>query len=139
MMGFLDLGRAFYYQVSLTNAVREAARYAAMSQYLGLSPACPGGTAPVPPCPVPSNASIQTRVAQELHGLFSPTSVTVTPDEAGRVSNWSDCTGGTDSSDCTYRVTVQATYNFTFITPIIGSLIGNPLVIGSSAEMRTEY
>ena len=29
MMGMLDLGRAFYYQISLTNAVREGARYAA--------------------------------------------------------------------------------------------------------------
>ena len=40
MMGMLDLGRAFYYQIALTNAVREAARYGALPYYTGLTPAC---------------------------------------------------------------------------------------------------
>ena len=40
MMGFLDLGRAFYFQIALTNAIREAARYAALPNYYGLNPGC---------------------------------------------------------------------------------------------------
>ena len=34
MMGMLDLGRAFYYQIAITNAVREGARYAATPFYV---------------------------------------------------------------------------------------------------------
>jgi len=47
MMGMLDLGRAFYYQISITNAVREGARYAASPYYMGLNPIC----ATIPPAP----------------------------------------------------------------------------------------
>ena len=45
--------------------------------------------------------------------------------------------GATPNSQ--YELTVTASYQFNFITPIIGDLIGNPLTIKSSAEMRTEY
>src|SRR5437870_12491412 len=49
MMGMLDLGRAFYYQIAITNAVREGARYAAEPYYFGLNPSC----ASIPPAPNP--------------------------------------------------------------------------------------
>src|SRR5437899_12060301 len=71
MMGMLDLGRAFYYQISLTNAVREAARYGTQPYYTGLIPACQ----PIPPnpdpgafCLVPGDQKIKDRLAQELGG-----------------------------------------------------------------------
>src|SRR5205085_8136155 len=66
MMGMLDLGRAFYYQISITNAVREGARYAATPFYLGLNPVC--ATSPQPPganCPTPDNTHIQDHVINE--------------------------------------------------------------------------
>src|SRR2546429_7109708 len=71
MMGMLDLGRAFYYQIPLTNAVREAARYAALPYYTGLSPVCnaiPPASSPGSSCPVPGDAAVKTRLAQELNG-----------------------------------------------------------------------
>jgi len=138
MMGMLDLGRAFYYQISLVNAVREAARYGALPFYTGLTPACtsvpPAPASPGSSCPVPSDAVIGTRLSQELTGTgFGPTTVQVLPNQDQRVK---DC--GTTGS-CQYAITVSATYQFHFITPIIGDLIGNPLTLKTSAQFRTEY
>ena len=139
MMGMLDLGRAFYYQISLTNAVREAARYGTQPYYTGLIPTCQ----PIPPnpdpgafCLVPGDQKIKDRLAQELSGtgfVVDPTKIVITPDQGTRVSN---C--GTSGS-CQYALTVTATYQFTFITPIIGDLIGNPLTLKTSSQFRTEY
>ncbi|HSO93937.1 MAG TPA: TadE/TadG family type IV pilus assembly protein [Candidatus Dormibacteraeota bacterium] len=139
MMGMLDLGRAFYYQISLVNAVREAARYGAQPYYTGLTPACNAVTptfTPGPQCPVPGDDAIKARMAQELSGtgfLVDPTRIVVSPDQGTRVTN---C--GTSGS-CQYALTVTATYQFNFITPIIGDLIGNPLTLKTSAQFRTEY
>ncbi len=140
MMGMLDLGRAFYYQISLTNAVREAARYGALPYYTGLSPACnaipPSTTGPGINCPVPGDQKIKDRLTQELSGtgiIVDPTKVIIEPAEGQRVS---DCgTAGT----CQYALKVTVTYQFTFITPIIGDLIGNPLTLKTSSQFRTEY
>jgi Flp pilus assembly protein TadG len=137
MMGMLDLGRAFYYQISLTNAVREAARYGASPYYTGLTPSCMAPPqAPGALCPVPSDGAIKARLAQELTGtgfIIDPNNVQVAPNEATRVNN---C--GTSGS-CQYALTITATYQFNFITPIIGDLIGNPLTLRTSAIFRTEY
>ena len=140
MMGMLDLGRAFYYQISLTNAVREAARYGAAPYYTGLTPACnaipPSVTGPGTNCPVPGDQKIKDRLAQELSGtgfVVDPTKIDIQPNEGQRVT---DC--GT-SGACQYAIKVTATYQFTFITPIIGDLIGNPLTLKTSALFRTEY
>jgi hypothetical protein len=139
MMGMLDLGRAFYYQISLTNAVREAARYGALPYYTGLSPACsavPPATSPGANCPVPGDQKIKDRLAQELTGtgfVVDPTKIQILPAEGTRVQ---DC--GTTGA-CQYAITVTATYQFKFITPIIGDLIGNPLTLKTSSQFRTEY
>jgi TadE-like protein len=139
MMGMLDLGRAFYYQISLVNAVREAARYGAQPYYTGFTPACNPVTPGFNPgnfCPVPADALIKGRLAQELGGTgFSvdPNNVVISPDQGTRVTN---C--GTSGS-CQYALTVTATYQFSFITPIIGDLIGNPLTLKTSSQFRTEY
>jgi TadE-like protein len=139
MMGMLDLGRAFYYQIALTNAVREAARYAALPYYTGLSPVCnaiPPAFSPGNNCPIPGDAAVKTRLAQELNGtgfVVDPNNIQVSPDQGTRVTNCGS------SGSCQYAVTVGATYQFSFITPIIGDLIGNPLTLRTSAIFRTEY
>jgi Flp pilus assembly protein TadG len=140
MMGFLDLGRAFYYQIALTNAVREAARFATAPYYRGLAPACntiPPATNPGPNCPVPGDQNICDRVRQELAGtgfnVTCPIDVTISPAQGTRVSNYN---GG---STVQYAVTVSGIYQFNFITPIVGSLIGNPLTLHAVAVFRTEY
>jgi hypothetical protein len=140
MMGMLDLGRAFYYQISLTNAVREAARYGAQPYYTGLVPACnaipPSTTGPGNFCPVPSDQAIRDRLKQELNGtgfIVDPTKIIIAPPEGQRVH---DCG---INGNCQYAISVTATYQFTFITPIIGDLIGNPLTLKTSSQFRTEY
>jgi hypothetical protein len=139
MMGMLDLGRAFYYQIALTNAVREAARYGALPYYTGLTPACqnvPPATWPGPSCPVPGDQKIKDRLKQELTGtgfFVADANIVINPTEGTRVTN---C--GTTGS-CQYALKVEATYKFNFITPIIGDLIGNPLTLKTSSIFRTEY
>ncbi|HLB75459.1 MAG TPA: TadE/TadG family type IV pilus assembly protein [Candidatus Dormibacteraeota bacterium] len=143
MMGFLDLGRAFYYQISITNAVREAARYAAQSHYYGIAPDCSAGAGSAS-CPVPGDSAIFVRLNQELQGIgvtipsATPVStVTVSPDASGRMTCFnipSQCSPPTQ-----YPITVTATYQFTFITPFIGSLFGGSITLRSFATMRTDY
>ena len=142
MMGMLDLGRAFYYQISITNAVREAARYAVQPYYLGLNPSCP--TIPPVPNPWPTNCVTQSddaiiaRVNQELNGtgIVVPTNaIQVLPNEQGRSDNFNNGTSR-------YPIKVSAFFKFTFITPIIGQLVGDAngqLTINTSAVFRAEY
>lgn len=138
MMGMLDLGRAFYYQIAITNAVREGARYAVTPFYLGLNPGCASPPqSPGPNCQTPDDASIRQHVINELAGtgITVPASdVQVLPDQTGRVNN---IIGPTPTSR--YPIKVTATFKFNFITPIIGNLIGNPLTINTSAVFRAEY
>jgi TadE-like protein len=141
MMGMLDLGRAFYYQISLTNAVREAGRYVVQPSYQGLFPIC-SSTPPTPGanCPTPGDAAVQQRVNDELQGtgfLVPAADVHITPDQAGRVANYNAAT-----PTAQYPVTVSASFKFTFITPIIGNLVGDAqgqLTINTSAVFRSEY
>jgi Flp pilus assembly protein TadG len=140
MMGMLDLGRAFYYQIAITNAVREGARYAAQPHYYGLNPICstiPPAPDPGTNCPAPGDQVIKDRVRQELNGTnitLLDGNIQVSPDQGARVTSYN---GATPSSQ--YPLTVSANYQFNFITPIIGDLIGNPLTLRSSATMRSEY
>jgi hypothetical protein len=76
------------------------------------------------------------RLTQELSGtgiIVDPAKIIINPGEGKRVS---DC--GTSGS-CQYALSVTVTYQFTFITPIIGDLIGNPLTLRTSSQFRTEY
>ena len=140
MMGMLDLGRAFFYQIAITNAVREGARYAAEPYYFGLNPSCANVPPPSTPganCVTAGDTTIQDRVNRELTGtgfLIPTADILVTPDQSQRVT---DFTSLTPTSQ--YPIKVTASFRFNFITPIIGSLIGNPLTISSSAVFRAEY
>jgi Flp pilus assembly protein TadG len=143
MMGFLDLGRAFFYQISLTNAVREGARYASENAYLGLNAACTSPPAnPGASCPVPTDSTVCAYVQQELGSegfSVACSQVAVTPTQDQRVNCWT----GIDVSGCQspneYPVTVTANYQFQFITPLIGSMFGGHLTLVSSATFRTDY
>jgi TadE-like protein len=137
MMGFLDLGRALYYQIALTNAVREAARYGVQPAYLGINTFCSTGPVPGPNCPVPVDSTICTYVGNELTSTgftVSCTDVQVIPAQDVRVQGVNGAAGA-------YRgpLTVTGSYKFTFITPIIGSLFGGSITVRSAATMRAEY
>ncbi len=138
MMGFLDLGRALYYQIALTNAVREAARYGAEPAYLGINTYCTSGPVPGLSCPVALDATICTYVGNELAGtgftVVCGPDIQVIPSQDTRVAAFNSASGA-------YRgpVTVSGSYKFTFITPLIGSLFGGSIIIHSAATMRAEY
>jgi hypothetical protein len=141
MMGFLDLGRALYFQIALTNAVREGARLASLPNYFGLAPDCSFGAGSAN-CPLPSDGAIITRVNQELTGTgftIQAADITVTPNEAGRMTCYSNPVQCQAASPTQYAVTVSAKYKFTFITPMIASLFGGSITLQSAADMRTEY
>jgi Flp pilus assembly protein TadG len=142
--GLLDFGRAYYFQVSVTNAAREGARVAILNIYTG--PATPTCTAPsFSTCPVQTDAAINTAVTNELtYSGITPKSVTICPPHdnslstlgcpttADRVTNWT--TGTTN-----YYVTVNVKYDFQLYTPLMQNLLGNPLTMSVSVQMRTNY
>src|SRR5206468_11292026 len=74
MMGMLDLGRAFYYQIAITNAVREGARYAAEPYYFGLNTSCANVQPPSTQganCVTAGVPTIKERVNRELSGTVN--------------------------------------------------------------------
>src|SRR5438105_15689519 len=91
MMGMLDLGRAFYYQIAITNAVREGARSAVPPYYLLLNPSC--ATPPQNPganCQTASDDSIRQHVLDELAGTgikMTSSDAQVMPNQAGSVTH----------------------------------------------------
>ena len=105
-----------------------------------MNPSCatiPPAPDPGANCPAPGDQVVRDRVRQELNGTnisMADANIQVSPDQAARVTNYN---GATPTSQ--YPLTVSASYQFSFITPIIGDLIGNPLTLKSSATMRTEY
>jgi Flp pilus assembly protein TadG len=142
--GLLDFGRAYYFQVSITNAAREGARVAILNLYTG--PDTPTCTAPsYSTCPVQSDTAISQAVSKELiYSGIAPKSVTICPphdstmstagcpDSSNRVDKW---TNGTQN----YYVTVNVKYDFKLYTPLMQQLLGNPITMNVSVQMRTNY
>ena len=60
--------------------------------------------------------------------------VQVLPNQDDRVNN---IIGATPTSQ--YPISVSASFKFYFITPIIGSLVGDPLTINTSSVFRADY
>jgi Flp pilus assembly protein TadG len=101
LCGMFDLGRAFYYNIAVANAVREGARLAIDTSR--------------------TNTEIQAAVTDAAPSI-ALTNITVSP-----------TTRTTSNSGQT--VTVTATHNFTVLTPVISSVLGNPFAITRSAQI----
>ena len=143
--GLLDFGRAYYFQVSVTNAAREGARVAILNIYTGPStPTCVGPSYST--CPVQSDGNINTAVTNELtYSGITPKSITICPphdssmstagcpNTSNRVDNW---VNGTANN---YYVTVNVKYDFQLYTPLMQNLLGNPITMSVSVQMRTNY
>jgi Flp pilus assembly protein TadG len=143
--GLLDFGRAYYFQVSVTNAAREGARVAILNIYTGpQTPTCSSSTT----CPVQTDVNITNAVTNELtYSGITPTSVTICPphdstnstagcpDTSNRVDKW---TSGLASNQ-NYYVTVNVKYDFQLYTPLMQQLVGNPIHMSVSVQMRTNY
>jgi len=143
--GLLDFGRAYYFQVAVTNAAREGARSAILNIYTGpQTPMCStlDGYAT---CPVQTDAATVNAVNAELQNTgITPNTITICPPHdssvpttgcpgiANRVDNW---TAGTTN----YYITVNVTYNFTLYTPLLQNLVGNPVLMSVTVQMRTNY
>jgi TadE-like protein len=118
MMGLFDFGRAVFAYNSLSNAAREGARVAIVDQTV---------TAGVPVA--------ATEAANQATGL----GLDASDPAAVQVSYLlPDLSGACPSRDlgCVARVTVH--YDFTAITPIIGSVIG-PIDLSAETELPIEF
>jgi Flp pilus assembly protein TadG len=146
--GLVDFGRAYYFQVSVTNSAREGARTAILNIYTGpQSPTCSTSNS-YATCPVQTDDAIVNAVSNELtYSGITPTSVTVCPphDATGstvgcpntnnRVSMWLSGNPG----QANYYVTVNVKYDFQLYTPLMQQLVGNPIHMSVSVQMRTNY
>jgi Flp pilus assembly protein TadG len=108
VLGILDFGRVFYSYEALVNAAREGARYCA----LHAEDAEPG-----------RSDGTRARITGELDGRVTPDlsltrcpldSLPLVPGDA---------------------VTVRVSTSIVPVTPLIGGLVGNPIVVSASATM----
>lgn len=105
VMMSLDFGRAFFSWVTITNASRAAANYAAIN---------PADTYP--------NAAYTARLNQEL------TTNQICPLTGSTTPTWidgPDANGTTKDFGDSVRVSISC--NFRILTPIVGSIVGNNL------------
>jgi Flp pilus assembly protein TadG len=146
--GLVDFGRAYYFQVSVTNAAREGARTAILNVYTGpQQPNCSSSNS-YATCPVQTDAAIVNAVTAELqYSAITPRSVTVCPphdssfstagcpDGTNRVDKWLDG----DPNDQNYYLTVNVTYDFHVYTPVMQQLVGSTITMSVSVQMRSNY
>lgn len=142
--GLLDFGRAYYFQVSVTNAAREGARSAILNIYTG--PSTPACSAPsYSTCPVQTDSAISTAVTNELtYSGITPKSITVCPPHDSSIStagcpNTSDRVTNWINGTTNYYVNVNVKYDFQLYTPLMQNLLGNPITMSVSVQMRTNY
>jgi hypothetical protein len=146
--GLLDFGRAYYFQVSVTNAAREGARTGILNIYTGPKlPTCSNSDS-YGSCPVQTDPAIDNAVNAELtYSGITPTTITVCPPHdstdsttgcpttSNRVDMWNSGLAANQN----YYITVNVTYNFQLYTPLMQQLVGNPLTMSVSVQMRTNY
>jgi Flp pilus assembly protein TadG len=144
--GLLDFGRAYYFQVSITNAAREGARVGILNIYTGpQTPNC-STTNNYATCPVQTDAGIITAVNNELtYSGITPTSITICPphDSTGSTAGCADTSNRVGDwlaqNPTNYYVIVNVKYDFQLFTPLMQQLVGNPVHMTVSVQMRTNY
>ena len=143
--GLVDFGRGYYFQVSVTNAAREGARVAILNIYTGpQTPNCSSANT----CPVQTDLNITNAVTKELmYSAITPTSVTICPphDSTGSTAGCPNTSNRVDkwtsglAANLNYYVTVTVKYDFQLYTPLMQQLVGNPIHMSVSVQMRTNY
>jgi hypothetical protein len=123
MFGVIDFGRALYTYHFVSDAAREATRWASVrgSQCIPGLPGCPAGL-----------TDVQNYVASIVPpGIDpSPTSLTVTPAWLPPPGNPASCLGALNNPGC--AVQVQVSYKFKFILPFLPK---STYTMQSSSEM----
>jgi Flp pilus assembly protein TadG len=155
--GLLDFGRAYYFQVSVTNSAREGARTGILNIYTGPdSPSCSTSNN-YATCPVETDAAIVSAVNAELTDTgITPSAITICPPHdstllntwtpgSGFTNNPSGCPDTSDRVDLwlagttNYYLNVHVQYNFQLYTPLFQNLVGNPVAMSVAVQMRTNY
>jgi Flp pilus assembly protein TadG len=141
--GMLDFARVYYFTANLNNAAREGARHAVLNIYTGPgNPSC--SASPYTTCPVQTDTAVRSAVTNELSGTgIGPVTVQICPP---RLTADPTCPASTEtriadynSAVTNYSVTVSVSYSFQLLTPLMGSLLGNPLTFTTTSVMRTNY
>jgi Flp pilus assembly protein TadG len=125
VFGVIDLGRAYSLQNRLTNASREGA---AVAQFKpgDVNAGCNGG------------ANVVDRTANEDSGLASTPGFTVTVAKkvGSTLTPYTGCgtpNGTTIAPGDTVVVTARA--NFKVLTPLVGSIVGNTIIVTRSTTV----
>jgi Flp pilus assembly protein TadG len=117
LLFLFDFGRAVFAYTTLDNAARAGIRVAIVDQSNASS------------C-LPTTRTYKCAAAEQTAGLGLA---------AGTISDatisGSGCTGSSYNIGC--DVTLQLTYSFSPITPVVGSLVG-PITVTTSATMKIE-
>lgn len=118
-LGVVDLARAYRLQVQLTNAARQGAEF--------------GQNAPHSQQPNGSSCADPYNIRYQSYAEAGTTNVTVvvTPTESGGCNG----TGPTIPPGCPIKVSVSR--QFVPITPLLGAIIGSPIVHGT-VTIRTQ-
>jgi Flp pilus assembly protein TadG len=118
VMFALDFGRAFYSWVTITNATRVGANFAASN---------PGDSYPNPDYTSAVQAEALNSICPVIAGTYNPVFVDG-PD------------AGTFNRDLGDSAQVSVTCSFRVLTPVIGSVIGNAINMSASSTfpIRTE-
>lgn len=114
LMGILDLGRAFFAKIAITDAAGEGAIYAA------LNPRCVTDTGGA--CGGSNNVVYRVRHASE-----------------SALVNWNDVQVEVIAPAMTpgNEVTVRVEYNFPLITPVIASIVGSDILVIEAEAVQT--
>ena len=144
--GLVDFGRAYYFQVSITNAAREGARVGILNIYTGpQTPNCSSSNNWAT-CPVQTDAAIITAVNNELtYSGITPTSIAICPphDSTGSTAGCADASNRVGDwlgqNPTNYYVVVNVKYDFALYTPLMQQLVGSPVHMSVSVQMRTNY
>ena len=137
MFGVLDFARALYAYHFVSNAAREATRWAAVNGETCADDGSCNGTAPMNNGQA-SASDIQTYVTNITPPGIDPTKVTTTPTWTAPTGSPNICTAAVTGLGGPYKnypgctVEVEVQYNFNFVAPIISTAT---ITMSSTSEM----
>jgi hypothetical protein len=136
VFGIIDGGRLVYLNSTLSQAAREGARQASVEiSWLGSSEASCGTTGG-PICPATFDV-LKTHVVTAVNRMTAPFGSIGTANVFMSCDATTAPTGNWTTSSCSSRATgslvsVRVTYIFSPITPVVGQILGNLALSGST-------
>jgi Flp pilus assembly protein TadG len=127
LVGIMDFGRALYTYHFLSNAAREATRWAAVNGSTCSNDSSCNGTGNMNNGPA-SGSDVQSYVKNHAPSGIIPTSLTINPSWPG--NGTTACSSTPNSPGC--PVEVEVAYRFNFLAPIVSS---TSMTLTSTSEM----